>query len=85
MERKANLERADSLNEKYTEIDKSLKVLDKKLKEGTILEQGQRGNNKVASMAEQFDVKSTDSDSKNQVISKSVSIFDKISFKNFCM
>ncbi|XP_044734028.1 F-actin-monooxygenase Mical-like isoform X2 [Chrysoperla carnea] len=71
MERKANLERADSLNEKYTEIDKSLKVLDKKLKEGTILEQGQRGNNKVASMAEQFDVKSTDSDSKNQVISKS--------------
>lgn len=72
MEKKSNLERTDSLNEKYMEIDKSLKLIDKKLKEGTNLEQGERGNNKVASMAEQFDIKPTDSESKNPSLQKSV-------------
>lgn len=52
-------ERQDSTDEKYKEIDDSLKALDKQLKEGHNLERGQRGKNKVASIAGQFGKKET--------------------------
>ncbi|XP_075163155.1 molecule interacting with CasL [Haematobia irritans] len=46
--------RQDSAEEKFKEIDQTLKNLDKQLKEGSVLEVGERGRNKVASIAGQF-------------------------------
>ncbi|XP_012156072.1 F-actin-monooxygenase Mical isoform X2 [Ceratitis capitata] len=46
--------RQESVEEKFKEIDQTLKNLDKQLKEGSILEVGERGRNKVASIAGQF-------------------------------
>uniref|UniRef100_A0A1I8PQT2 F-actin monooxygenase n=2 Tax=Stomoxys calcitrans TaxID=35570 RepID=A0A1I8PQT2_STOCA len=46
--------RQDSAEEKFKEIDQTLKNLDKQLKEGNVLEVGERGRNKVASIAGQF-------------------------------
>ncbi|XP_037045702.1 F-actin-monooxygenase Mical isoform X2 [Bradysia coprophila] len=45
---------ADAVDEKFKEIDQTIKNLDKQLKEGTVLERGERGNNKVASIAGSF-------------------------------
>ena len=39
---------------RYAEVDVTLKRLEQKLKEGSALETGQRGSNKVSAMAEQF-------------------------------
>lgn len=39
---------------KYAEIDQGLKKLERKIKEGSVLEQGQRGSNKVSAMAAQL-------------------------------
>lgn len=72
--------------EKFKEIDTTLKNLDKQLKEGHNLDVGERGRNKVASIAGQFVKKDeTNSDEKNAssnattntntVIPKSVSSF----------
>lgn len=44
----------DAVDDKFKEIDQTIKNLDKQLKEGTALERGQRGNNKVASIAGSF-------------------------------
>jgi F-actin monooxygenase len=41
----------DSTDQKYREIDNTLKALDKQLKEGSVLDRGERGKNKVASLA----------------------------------
>lgn len=46
--------RQDSTEAKYKDIDQTLRNLDKQLKEGSVLEVGQRGHNKVASIAGQF-------------------------------
>lgn len=46
--------RQDSNEAKYKDIDQTLRNLDKQLKEGSVLEVGQRGRNKVASIAGQF-------------------------------
>lgn len=43
---------------RYAEVDMSLKKLEQKLKDGSTLEIGQRGSNKVSAMAEQFATKS---------------------------
>jgi len=52
--------------EKFKEIDTTLKNLDKQLKEGHNLDVGERGRNKVASIAGQFVKKDeTNSDEKN--------------------
>lgn len=66
--------RQDSTEAKYKEIDQTLKNLDKQLKEGSILEVGERGRNKVASIAGQFVSKEDTSEEKNPptVIPKSV-------------
>ncbi|XP_050425009.1 F-actin-monooxygenase Mical isoform X2 [Adelges cooleyi] len=41
----------DDNNKKYLEIDKNLNKLNRKIKDGNILDQGQRGANKVSAMA----------------------------------
>lgn len=55
---------------RYAEVDMSLKKLEQKLKDGSALEIGQRGSNKVSAMAEQYAPKSDDKPS----IVKSVSV-----------
>lgn len=61
---------------RYAEVDLTLKRLEQKLKDGSALETGQRGSNKVSAMAEQFAPKQ---DEKSGGIQKSVSCF-KICF-----
>lgn len=41
----------DNDEKKYLEIDDSLNKLNRKIKDGNILDQGQRGANKVSAMA----------------------------------
>uniref|UniRef100_A0A1L8DL23 F-actin monooxygenase n=1 Tax=Nyssomyia neivai TaxID=330878 RepID=A0A1L8DL23_9DIPT len=48
------LDRQSSIDEKFKEIDMTIKSLDKQLKEGHNLDRGERGRNKVASIAGQF-------------------------------
>ncbi|KAL9897754.1 molecule interacting with CasL isoform 3-T7 [Glossina fuscipes fuscipes] len=57
--------RQDSAEEKFKEIDQTLKNLDKQLKEGSVLEVGERGRNKVASIAGQFVKREDTSEEKN--------------------
>lgn len=47
-------DRPDLSDQKYKEIDNTLKALDKQLKEGSVLDRGERGKNKVASLAGTF-------------------------------
>lgn len=51
---KQHLERQDSTGGKFVDLDKGIKDLDMKLKEGTAREQGQRGANKVATITEKL-------------------------------
>ncbi|XP_067012830.2 uncharacterized protein Mical isoform X2 [Anabrus simplex] len=53
---------SEQLASKFAEIDKSLQTLGKKLKEGSALDAGPRGNNKVSAMAEQFAVKTNETE-----------------------
>lgn len=65
----------DSQNDaKYTQIDTTLKQLEQKLRNGTALEQGQRGANKVSAMAAQLTTLNQPSDEKTTV-PKSVGVF----------
>lgn len=57
-------------DERFKEIDNTMKQLDKQLKEGSIRDLGERGKNKVASIAGNFVKKDDTSDEKLQ---KSVS------------
>ncbi|XP_055384739.1 F-actin-monooxygenase Mical isoform X4 [Condylostylus longicornis] len=62
----------EETDEKFKEIDETLKNLDKQLKDGSLLEIGQRGKNKVASIAGQFGKKEDSSDEKqSQPVAKS--------------
>lgn len=72
--------RQDSGEEKFKEIDQTLKTLDKQLKEGSVLEVGERGRNKVASIAGQFKKRDDVSEEKTPptVASKSVSTIHPI-------
>ena len=54
------IERQESCDGKFHNIDSSLKQLDRQLKEGNVLETGERGKNKVASLAGQFAKKPND-------------------------
>lgn len=55
MDRRSKItDNADKPDEKYHMIDSSLKQLDMKLKEGSALETGERGRNKVSALAGQF-------------------------------
>lgn len=71
-----NPDQTDSNDEKFKEIDQTIKNLDKQLKEGKNLEIGERGRNKVASIAGQFKKKDDTSEEKNPPATpKPVSIF----------
>ena len=41
-------------NEKFAELERGMKQLERKLKEGSVLDTGNRGNNKVSAMAQQL-------------------------------
>lgn len=56
----AQPEVGDATEEKYKEFDSTIKALDKQLKEGSVLERGERGRNKVASLAGTFAKKKDD-------------------------
>lgn len=64
-------ERQESVEEKFKEIDMTIKSLDKQLKEGHNLDTGERGRNKVASIAGQFK-KKDDSPDEGRALTKSV-------------
>lgn len=61
----AKPERQNSSEQKYKEIDNTLKALDKQLKEGSVLDRGERGKNKVASLAGTFGKKKDDENAQN--------------------
>ena len=71
MERKLKVKDNGNEENKYVEIDVSLKQLERKLKEGTVLEQGQRGANKVSAMAAHLS--SLSQEAEKPAIQKSVS------------
>lgn len=48
------LEDQDTVDDKYKEIDETIKSVDRQIKEGNVLERGERGKNKVASIAGNF-------------------------------
>lgn len=54
------LDQQGSVDEKFKEIDATIKNFDKQMKDGAILERGQRGKNKVASIAGTFGKKEED-------------------------
>lgn len=54
------LDRQGSVDEKFKEIDQTIKNFDKQMKDGAILERGERGKNKVASIAGSFVKKDED-------------------------
>lgn len=62
----AQPEKKDGMDEKYKDIDSTLKAIDKQLKEGHNLETGERGKNKVASLAGTFGKKEDTPENQNQ-------------------
>ena len=48
---------AEARNEKFADLDRGVKQLERKLKEGSVLDTGNRGNNKVSAMAQQLSKK----------------------------
>ncbi|XP_036324802.1 F-actin-monooxygenase Mical [Rhagoletis pomonella] len=73
--------RQESVEEKFKEIDQTLKNLDKQLKEGSILEVGERGRNKVASIAGQFVKKDYKSSEEKNTPSTASNVVPKSSAK----
>ena len=45
---------AEAINEKYADLERGMKQLERKLKEGSVLDTGNRGSNKVSAMAQQL-------------------------------
>ena len=45
---------AEAYNEKFVDLERGMKQLERKLKEGSVLETGNRGSNKVSAMAQQL-------------------------------
>lgn len=68
-------EEQECTEERFKEIDQTIKNLDKQLKEGSVLELGERGKNKVASIAGNF-VKKDSGTSEEKAVTKSVSYLD---------
>jgi biotin synthase-like enzyme len=61
----SNPEVLEASEVKYREIDTTIKMVDKQLKEGSILDRGERGRNKVAALASSTFGKKTDDDGKD--------------------
>ncbi|XP_055677351.1 F-actin-monooxygenase Mical isoform X1 [Lutzomyia longipalpis] len=66
------IDRQSSIDEKFKEIDMTIKSLDKQLKEGHNLDRGERGRNKVASIAGQFVKKTPGTSAEEKQGSKSL-------------
>lgn len=66
------LEHQESVEEKFKEFDTTIKNIDKQLKDGAVLECGERGKNKVASIAGNFVKK--DGQTEEKLIQRSVII-----------
>jgi F-actin monooxygenase len=82
-------DRQESVDEKYKDIDNTLKSIDKQLKEGHTLEIGERGKNKVASIAGQFKKKDDSSEekstgSKNAAAPKTALMMSSASVSEVC-
>ena len=70
---------------KYQEIDQKLRLLEKKLREGSTMEVGQRGANKVSAMAQQLTSKLKDEKVPEKVpLQRSVSSQPSHSNHSFC-
>lgn len=67
-------------NERFKDIDRTIKTLDKQLKEGSIRELGERGKNKVASIAGNFIKQDNELPGVDKSIAKSVSLNVKIAY-----
>ena len=52
-------------DEKFKDIDSTIKMVDKQLKEGSVLDRGERGRNKVAALASSTFGKKNDEDGKD--------------------
>lgn len=65
-------EDSEESNERFKEIDRTIKNIDKQLKDGSILERGERGKNRVASIAGNF-VKKNVKGAEEKTVLKSVS------------
>lgn len=75
LQRQNKMARPETINandEKFKEIDQTIKNFDKQLKEGAILERGQRGKNKVASIAGTFGKKEEQQPEEKVALQKSV-------------
>jgi F-actin monooxygenase len=82
-------DRQESVDEKYKDIDNTLKSIDKQLKDGHTLEIGERGKNKVASIAGQFKKKDDSSEeksagSKNAVVPKAGLVLTSAGISEVC-
>lgn len=66
-------DKPDTVDERFKEIDETIKSLDKQLKGGAMLDLGQRGKNKVASIAGNFVKKDSESIEEKAPVQKSVS------------
>lgn len=75
-------------DEKFKEIDQTIKNLDRQLKEGSVLERGQRGKNKVASIAGHFVQKDVNTIPDDKSVQKSSSkvglVFNKQGASEVC-
>lgn len=74
-------EATEETDERFKEIDETIKNLDKQLKGGALLELGERGKNKVASLAGNFAKKDSEPTDEKASIQKSVSF--KANFVDF--
>lgn len=63
----SNPENLEASEMKFKDIDTTIKMVDKQLKEGSILDRGERGKNKVAALASSTFGKKTDEDGKDNV------------------
>lgn len=62
------------VDERFKDIDQTIKNVEKQLKDGAIREVGERGKNKVASLAGNF-IKKEEPNTTEEKLQKSVSIF----------
>ena len=63
MNRRLHGQPTEAYNDKLVDFERGMKQLERKLKEGSALETGQRGSNKVSAMAQQLANKTTSSES----------------------
>lgn len=71
-------DRQDPADERFRNIDETIKNLDKQLKDGSNLERGERGKNKVASLAGTFGKKVAEERPEEQMVVQKTVIKDQI-------